>query len=176
MNANDSGAPAARDEYLVNDPAFPWEGGRPYDIVNARLREKGQPVLSPDSSRDDVNKAGFGLGAMTPALRKTYDQLRKPPERALLDFLHYPLPRLRIDAIDPAALELPMPVAEPDLMALADCPVALDEIPQGPDELPAHDVPLSGVIDFGLADLLPAPLCAAPPTLSDLIEVEDDKQ
>ena len=178
MNDKPSRPFGSADENLVNDPEFPWGGACPYDILNNRLKAQKQPTLGPGSSAADVNKAGFALQAArpSPAERKTWDQLRLPRARLAIDFFHYPMPSLQIEDIDPAALERPMPVATPDLLAIADCKIELAGLPEPPAQVAAYQVPLSGIAKFEIADLLPAPLCTERPRLADMIEGDDDEQ
>jgi len=170
-------ASATVNESLVNDPGFPWQGGCAYDAINRVLQEKGHPPLGPGSSRDELNKASFVLmsSGMPPDVRNAWNQIRKPSDRLTVDFFHYPVPDLRLETLDASTLERPMPVAEVDLLALADVRLEL-ATPKVPQHVATKQVPLAGLVDFGLADLLPAPLCAAPPSLSDVIEVDDDEQ
>jgi hypothetical protein len=163
---------ATSGENLINDPGFPWAEGCPYDVVNARLRERQHPLIGPESRREEVFQAGHALQGLA---RRAWDQLRKVPERVKVDFFHYPLPDLRIDALDPAALERPMPVADPDLMSMADCEVEL-AAPEAPARLAFQDVTAAAVIDFDLSELLPSPLCGELPKFAEMIEMDDDKQ
>jgi hypothetical protein len=171
-----SRAPAPADDSLINDPEFPWAGGCPYDVLNKRLQESKQPLLGRNSPTADVNNAGFALQAAraSPTEKKAWNQLRLPRERLVIDFFHYPLPDLRIEDIEPSALDRQMPVAAPDLMGIADLSFELAAAPEAPAQVALHDVTLSGLMDVGLAELLPSPLCRASLKLADLIEVEDD--
>ncbi len=163
------------DTSLVNDPEFPWRasgGERPYDVLNVRLKASEEPLLGPHSSTAEVSDASFTLIGMSAAERKAWDGLRKPAERVVVDFFHYPLPDLRLEGVDPAALERPMPVEQPDLLGLADCKVEL-ATEAAPERLEFHEVPVSELIDFGIAELLPSRLCDAAPQLADVFEVEE---
>jgi hypothetical protein len=173
MNGKSKPAVSNTDADLIADPEFPWRDGNPYDIVNRRLKLSKQPTLGPTSSAADVNNAGFSLQA---AERKAWDRLRLPGMRLAIDFFHYPMPNVKIEDLDPSLLERPMPVAVPDLMSIVDCRVELTTLLQAPDKIVPQDVQVSELIDFTLADLLPSPLCAEAPLLSELIEVEDDQQ
>jgi hypothetical protein len=169
----ESSRPSGADESLVNDPEFPWAGGCPYDVINARLKADNEPLIGPRSTTSQVSDAGFTLST---AEKKAWEQLRKPERRVGVDFLHYPLPDLQLDEVDPSSLEQPMPVVMPDLLSLADCRVELGAVVEAPPQFDLHEVSLFGLIDFGLAELLPSPLCEDGPLLSDLIEVDDDEQ
>jgi hypothetical protein len=168
---------ASQGESLVDDPDFPWDGGNPYATVNGLLKDHNEPLLGPGSSAGAVYDAGFVLQGADEATEEkdAWTRLRAPQERLLIDFFHYPLPALRLESLDAACLDRPMPVAEPDLMSMvADVKVELDARPELPAQLPACPLPTAGLIDFGLADLIPAPICPHSPALSDIIEVDDD--
>jgi len=167
---------ASLGESLVEDPDFPWDGGDPYATVNGLLEASNEPLLGPASSAGEVYDAGFVLQAAREATeeKNAWNRLRVPQERLLVDFFHYPLPALRIESLDAVSLDRPMPVAEPDLMSLADVKVELDAPPELPARLPACALPFAGLIDFGLGELVPTPLCPHRPTLSEIIEVDDD--
>jgi len=153
---------------LLADRQFPWQDGNPYDILNEQLKAANKPVLGPMSSAADVNKASFALQAagrkIWEQLRPHWDRLRIPRTRLGIDFFHYPLSDLPIEDLGPSSWEQPMPMAEPDLMSIADCRIELANPPQAEAQTAA------------LADLLPEPLFAEPPSLFELIEVDDDQQ
>jgi hypothetical protein len=159
------------DETLINDPEFPWEDGYLYELLNCRLAENNQPPLGPHSSMRNVNDAGFVLDKSE--IHAWY-RLREPKQRLVIDFLHYPVPDFRLEMLDPASLERPIPVAPCDLLGIADCRVDLADTPPAPAKISARRVQLSRLIDFGIAELLPSPLCAADPQLLDVIGSEDD--
>jgi len=169
--------PGTAEESLISDAEFPWSGACPYDTLNNKLKAQKQSMLGPDSSAADVNNAGFTLQASRPsaAERKAWHELRLPRARLAIDFFHYPMPSLQIDDLDPAALERPMPVATPDLMQIAECRIEVAGLPAPPAQVDAYQVPLSGLAAFGLAELLPTPLCTERPKLADMIEVADDE-
>jgi hypothetical protein len=161
------------DETLVNDPEFPWEDGHLYELLNHRLAENNQPPLGPHSSMKQVLDAGFSVQGHKRESKAWYD-LKDMKNRLVIDFLHYPVPDFRLEMLDPASLERPMPVAPCDLLGIADCHVELAGIPAAPAKISAHRVQLSRLIDFGIAELLPSPLCAHDPQLLDVIGSEDD--
>jgi len=177
VNDKPSRPGSTTEESLISDSEFPWSGACPYDTLNNKLKAQKQSMLGPDSPAADVNNAGFTLQAARPsaAERKAWDELRRPRSRLAIDFFHYPMPNLQIEDLDPAALERPMPIATPDLMQIAECRVEVAGLPAPPAQVAAYQVPLSGLAAFGLAELLPTPLCTERPKLADMIEVADDE-
>lgn len=164
---------SGNDESLINDPEFPWIGGRPYDVLNQRLLANSEPPIGPLSSNREIGDAGFGLRGASAAERKAWDQLKLPQERIVIDFFHYPLPDVHIEDLDPSSLERPMPVAEPDLLLLADCKTEMN-LTEPPAQLDFQEIPLASVTDLGVNGFIPSPVCQNPPALKELIEVDDD--
>ena len=166
-------SPLEGSEALIADAGFPWDNA--YEVLNRRLKTAGQPTLGPMSPMRDVHDAFFDLqvGASADDV-SAWHQLKAAPRRLVIDFFHYPVPDFRMETLDPASLERPMPVEQPDLLALAGCAVDLGGSLEAPAKVPTYELPIAQLIDFSLADLLPSPLCVATPQLSDVIEVNDD--
>jgi len=172
-------SPRSIDEGLLADPEFPWPDGNPYALLNEQLRKSNQPTLGPMSSAADVNKASFTLqGAgrkVWEKLRPHWDRLRMLRTRVGIDFLHYPIADIEIGALEQALWEVPMPVAIPDLMGIAECRVELGDPSTAPSEIAIRESSISELVDFTVAELLPSLLCTELPSLSELIEADNDE-
>jgi hypothetical protein len=177
-NQSRNAAARVEDQSLLADPEFPWQGDNAYDVLNKQLKASNRPTLGPMSSAAEVNDASFALMGTKAwgQLRPYWDQLRIPRTRLGIDFLHYPIPDLRVESLDPSLWDRPMPIATPDLMSIADCQIELANPPHAPTQMATREIPLSELTDFTLAELLPSPLCTEPPSLSELIEADDDQQ
>jgi hypothetical protein len=79
---------------MLSDPQLPWDGPFPYDA----LARAGITPLSPMKAVVDASYDLMFENAMTPEIRRSWDQLRLPQERLFVDFSLY-----RLDW--PAALE-----------------------------------------------------------------------
>lgn len=165
--------PGSAGEVLIADVEFPWGSGNPYEVLNRRLAALGQPALGPSSPMRDVHDAFFDLQVGASAdIVAAWHQLKAAPRRLVVDFFHYPVPDFRVETIDPATLERPMPVTSPDPLALAPAEVELDAVRDAPASVQPHELPREGLVDVGVAEL--SPLCGAAPQLSEIIEVVDD--
>jgi hypothetical protein len=180
MSDSDPHAGGGDGPSLVADKEFPWQDGISYAVLNAQLKANNKPELGPASSANDVNNAGFTLqGAgrdVWQRLRPIWDRLRKAQTRLGIDFFHYPIADFAIDELEPESLERPMPVATADLVDIVGGRIELANMEEPPARIDTRPIATAELINFTIAELMPAPLSTSMPTLSEIIEADDDGQ
>lgn len=72
---------------MLKDPLLRWSGPFPYDAL-------APAGITPDSTTREILDASFDLmvqGRMTPEVRQAWDELRRVPQRLVIDFFLYPV-------------------------------------------------------------------------------------
>jgi hypothetical protein len=72
---------------MFKDPLLRWSGPFPYDSL-------APAGITPDSTTREILDASFDLmaqGRMTPEVRQAWDELRRIPQRLVVDFFLYPV-------------------------------------------------------------------------------------
>lgn len=107
---------------LALEPAFPWDGGCAYGVLNAHLASAGGDRLGPMSPMRAVQDAMFALQACgTPSREASgaWQKLRVLERRLPRDFFCYPVPPFALTGTSRAVLDQPMPVADLDMLDYA---------------------------------------------------------